>query len=294
MAPLTTVAICTFNREQMLLDAVGDVLAAADASVRVLVVDQTAQHEPAVAAQIDAWTAVGSIDYVRLAPPSLTRARNVALERAEGAYIIYVDDDVRIPDGGFIDAHRRALARPGVGGAAGRIDEPGRPPKTVARGVGHLGWFGTREPGFGTRRSGPAATVRGCNMSFRVEALRSIGGFDEQYTRSAFREDTDVSWRLRQAGYRLWFAADAWLWHLSADSGGTRDESIRVGADLIANDVYFAQKNLRAPQRQAWLLRCYASQVVKAGLTFGGTSERHRAFIQAMKDHQVSPSVGIR
>ena len=41
----------------------------------------------------------------------------------------------------------------------------------------------------------------GCNMSFSKKAIYAINGFDEDYTRPAFGEDRDLSWRFRAAGF---------------------------------------------------------------------------------------------
>ena len=130
-------------------------------------------------------------------------------------------------------------------------------------------------------------------MAFRRTALISIGGFDERYTHSAFREDTDVSWRIKRAGYGIWFNHKASLYHLSAAQGGTRDESIPVDIDLMLNDARFALFNLKGIHRGLWLLRLYASRVIKAGCQQGRFLERHQGFWQgymkAKHEHANTP-----
>ncbi|NMP22535.1 glycosyltransferase family 2 protein [Sulfobacillus harzensis] len=282
MAERVTVVVATYNREEMLVDTIKDLVQQDYPDFEVLVIDQTPDHLPDVAAFLTEFGASGRGQWIRTDKPGLTRARNIGLQRATGSYIIYVDDDVRIPDAKFIQHHVDALSRPGVGAAAGRVLEPDRPPLTVDKRVGWLGYFGTREPGFGTERSGAAESVRGCNMSFVRSVLSDIGGFDEAYTRSAYREDTDVAFRVKRAGYQLWFSAEAWLYHLSSPQGGTRDRTIPVAEDVILNDVRFARKNLGFVQRSAWLARLYGSRVLKAGIKAGGLKDRHAAFRAAL------------
>lgn len=43
--------------------------------------------------------------------------------------------------------------------------------------------------------------LTGCNMSFSKKAIISINGFDEDYTKPAYGEDTDLVWRFNMAGY---------------------------------------------------------------------------------------------
>jgi hypothetical protein len=52
------------------------------------------------------------------------------------------------------------------------------------------------------------------NSAYRVEALRRVGLFDEQF---GYGYDNDMSYRLRQAGYRLVFCRDARSVHLWRD-----------------------------------------------------------------------------
>ena len=44
--------------------------------------------------------------------------------------------------------------------------------------------------------------LKGCNMSFSKETALLINGFDEDYTRPAIGEDTDLSWRFAGVGVK--------------------------------------------------------------------------------------------
>ncbi len=284
--PLVTVVIATYNREELLCASIADVLrldSPEGSPVEVLVIDQSDSHHPSTEKQLNTWHHSGAIRWIKTSPPGLTRARNVGIRTAQGKFLVFIDDDVRIETPVFLKEHVSALQRPGVGGVAGRIMVPGQPPLTVSQNIGDLGFCGTREPGFGSDWSGPTATVRGCNMSFPRDLLQKLGGFDERYTRSAFREDTDISFRLRSHHYSLWFASGAWVYHLSASEGGTRDISIPVAEDLILNDIRFARRNLSKWQQRAWLARIYGSRVVKASLYGGRLGKRHKAYRQSLQ-----------
>jgi GT2 family glycosyltransferase len=267
------------------MDTIGDLLRQTPFQqgwAELLVIDQSATHLGTTTRQLEQLQLQGAIQWIRVQSPGLTKARNLGVSLSRGEYVIFVDDDVRIENEAFITAHVSSLNRPHVAAVAGRILVPGESPRMVSSKIGHLGFFGTREPGFGSDWSGPTETLRGCNMSFRKKALEAIGGFDERYTRSAFREDTDVSWRLKKQGVELWFSSEAWLTHLSSPEGGTRDRSITVDVDLIVNDIRFASLNLRGVHKWAWLARIYGSRVIKAGVNRGKFSMRHAAFRNGM------------
>lgn len=293
--PTASVVVVTYGREEELVNTVGDLLAQTYPQLEVLVVDQTPSHRPEVRERLAAWEASGAIQWCLLSPPSLTRARNVGWRRASGEVVIFVDDDVRLPPE-YASAMVEAFVRhPEVAAVAGRILEPDRPPEVVRWRVGDLGWCGARLPGFGTPRSGPAYSLRGCNMAFRRSALEAVGGFDEGYRKSAFREDADIAFRLRRAGHRLWFAAEAWLYHLSAQQGGTRHREIDVDRDVIFNDLRFAVLRLGPVRREAWLTRLYLSRVLKAGLRTRRFQVLHQAFWEAWRAVRAelgSPSSG--
>ncbi|MDA8192853.1 MAG: glycosyltransferase [Thermaerobacter sp.] len=280
---MVSVVVATYNREQLLIDALGDMFDWDYPAYEILVVDQSDGHEEATASQLERWQREGAIRWIRQPVASLTAARNRGIREARGEIVLFVDDDVRVPARDFLSQHVRALGEAGVGGVAGRVLEPDRPPKTVARAIGWMGLLGSREPGFGSGWGGEAWSVRGCNMSFHKSALLAIGGFDERFTHSAFREDTDVSLRMRHAGYRLRFAPGAWLYHLGAPSGGTRDKSIAVAEDLMMNDARLAFFDLTAGHRLLWLLRLYGSRVLKAAWVSGKFYRRHRVFFQAVR-----------
>jgi GT2 family glycosyltransferase len=156
----------------------------------------------------------------RAARAGLPRARNVALDLATADHIVFIDDDVRLMPG-FLDAHHRHLSMDGIGVVAGRIVERHARPnrgKTCNR----VGRDGRVHTNLGGLRDTDVQLAKGANMSFRREQLVKSGGFDARYGGSSLLEDADASARVRQRGWRVRFAADAELVHLSALTGGVR------------------------------------------------------------------------
>ncbi len=283
--PSISVIVATYHRDKSLANTLRDLLAQDYPDYEILVVDQDVAHDSATGTLLQDWHEKRAIYWIKTPHPGLTRARNIGIRESRGDIIVFVDDDVRIPESRFLYSHVRPfLDKPALGASAGRVLDPDKKPLKVRRRVGWMGYSGMREPGFGSDFSTRAYSVRGCNMAFRKTALFAVGGFDERYTHSAFREDTDISFRLRRAGYDIWFNHEAWLYHLSASTGGTRDDSIRVDSDLMLNDWRFALFNLSGPHQWLWILRLYASRVIKAGLRQGQFAQRHQAFQQGYLD----------
>jgi GT2 family glycosyltransferase len=92
-------------------------------------------------------------------------------------------------------------------------------PRAVAHHVG------TGEPDNGQYdHSATYEAITGAALGLRMNALSRVGLFDSGYS-PAYYEDTDLCWRLRQAGYTIRYAPDAVLTHY--ESLSLRDELTR-------------------------------------------------------------------
>jgi GT2 family glycosyltransferase len=138
----------------------------------------------------------------------LSHARNTGLAAATGEIVAYIDDDA-YPDPHWLTylvstfLNVRGQQFGGVGGP--NIAPPGD--GLIADSVAHA-------PGgpvhvLLTHRE--AEHIPGCNMAFRTEALKEIGGFDPQFRVAG--DDVDVCWRLQQKGWTLGFSPSAVVWH---------------------------------------------------------------------------------
>jgi glycosyltransferase involved in cell wall biosynthesis len=239
--PLISVIIPTYGREQALLDSIADVLAQDYPNLELLVVDQKPNHEPELTQYLNDRAAEGKIQLFNLDWASLPGARNYAVRRAKGEILLFIDDDIQLPEG-YLKAHAQVfLDRPEVGAVAGRVldrmkladaksIEPQAeriiedlPPEASDPGIAwyHLDLVHTIKP----QR---VITARGCNMSFRREIFFSHGiFFDERFKGSAVREESDFCLRTRKTGYQIWYEPAAYLVHLGEETGGCHDVSTR-------------------------------------------------------------------
>jgi GT2 family glycosyltransferase len=184
-------------------------------------------------------------------PPSLPRARNTGIRAGKGAVVLFLDDDVTVSPG-LLDGHRKSFADPSVGAVAGRIDDPffeakEPAPASFDEATGRL------VQNFCVDKSQYTVSVMGANMSFRRRALVAAGLFDEKFTHNALWEEVDVAFRLRAAGWAVWYCHSAIVRHNRDQDGGCRtDRGVVYCYHQFANTAYFAARHCQRKYRKSW------------------------------------------
>jgi GT2 family glycosyltransferase len=143
---------------------------------------------------------------------SPARARNAGAEHARGEWILFLDADCRAPDD-LLDAYFAQPVGDRVGALAGEvIPEP--PGDSLAGRYGARRNFLGQSAHLGHPFRPRAAAA---NLLVRRAAFAQLGGFLEGL-RAA--EDTDFTWRLQEAGWRLELRAGAAVAHRYRTSVG--------------------------------------------------------------------------
>jgi glycosyltransferase involved in cell wall biosynthesis len=271
MQPFISVIVPTYGREEPLIDTIKDLLIQNYEPKEIIVVDQTAQHEESTQTYLKELADCGKIQWLRIDWASLPGARNYGVRRARGEILLFIDDDVRLPEG-YLQAHaRNYLERPEIGAIAGRVFDRMKlsdsnkanagdpytietlPPEAMDPGIAwyHIDLVHTVVP----QR---VISARGCNMSFRREIFFEHNiWFDERFRGSAVREESDFCLRLRKTGYQIWYDPEANLIHLGEETGGCHDISTRSTKyqfTFYHNHFFMGLKNLTLSQQ----LRFYA------------------------------------
>jgi GT2 family glycosyltransferase len=197
--PRISVVVCSYNGA----DTIDETLTALGRlnypDYEVIVVDD---------GSADATASIAREHKVRLIQTDnqgLSNARNLGMEAAAGEIVAYVDDDA-YPDpdwlsflaASFLTTNHAGIGGPNLGPAGDGL---------IADAVDHA-------PG------GPvhvllsddiAEHIPGCNMAYRLDQLRAVGGFDRRFKVAG--DDVDICWRLQDRGFTLGFSPSAVVWH---------------------------------------------------------------------------------
>lgn len=137
----------------------------------------------------------------------LAAARNTAVSEATGDVIIFVDVDA-YADADLVSTLLGGYDRPEVGGVGGQGIEAN------IRSLADR-WRRAHASQSHGQRPRDVQFLYGLCMSFRLEALREVGGFNPALRTNA--EDLDIGLRLSAAGYRLRYLPDAEVYHQRTD-----------------------------------------------------------------------------
>jgi GT2 family glycosyltransferase len=225
MPPLT-VAICTKDRPALLRRLLGSLLppverARAEGQVaEVLVVD----NAPSDSATRDAVAAHPGVRHEVEPRAGLDFARNRALAAATGEWIAYLDDDV-VVDRSWLDGLREAWTENQDAGAFTGLVLPLELATESQIIFEQRGGFrrGFEKVRYGTEVSGnpyypcnAGSFGAGCNMAFRRDVLRRLGGFDEALDTGRPLPgggDLDAFYRVVRAGLPLVYEPGYLVFH---------------------------------------------------------------------------------
>lgn len=218
--PLFSVVVPTYERHHQLDELVGFLRAQVERDFEVVLVDQSAAP----------WEGAGRshgfpLTYHHTPVKGAVRARNTGAMLAQGEIIAFVDDDCQ-PDEAWLLNARRRFAQSSVVGIEGLIhsdhhDDPDWRPVT------NVGFEGI---GFMT-----------ANLMVRSSVFQFLGGFDLQFDRPHFREDTDFGWRMQDLG-DVPYAEDVRVFHPAQRRDKVR-ESAPERARFFVKDALLWRKH---------------------------------------------------
>lgn len=166
--------------------------------------------------------------------------RNIGAAAADARLIMFLDDDAELLDPGLLAAVvDRFTADPRLGAMSVRlVDEEGR---TQQRHVPRLGLRSAE-------RSGPVTYFVGAACVVRAATFHGVDGFDPRFFYSM--EESDLSWRLLDAGWSIWYSADLKAFH--PRTAPSRHH--RYAMLAARNRLWMAWRSLPGPLLAGYLL----------------------------------------
>lgn len=129
--------------------------------------------------------------------------RNIGAAAASAQVVMFLDDDAEL------------LGPDVLAGVVSRFAVDDRLGAMALRLVDHEGLSQRRHvPRVGQRsfaRSGPVTHFIGAACAVRADAFREVEGFEQRFFYAM--EESDLSWRLMDAGWSIWYAADLIAFH---------------------------------------------------------------------------------
>lgn len=269
--PDVSVVIVSWNTRALTLACLASLPAAARAhTVEVWVVDNASTD--------------GSVDAIRHTCPDVqvlanagnlgfAAANNQGLARTSGRYVLLLNSDTVAPPGAidtlvrFADAHPRAgvvgprLVNPDGSYQSGPTPFPSFWTETLAvTGIGRR-LISAAYPSVSSARALAAQQadfVGGACMLARREAVDAVGGLDDGYF--MYSEEPDWCWRMRRAGWEVWYTPDAEIIHVGGQSTAQRRHSMTVA--LYRSKIRFLRRYRgHATARAAMAVFVVVSQV---------------------------------
>ncbi len=203
-----SIIIATHARPDSLARLIAAIKPQLRSSRSELIVAENGTPAPARLADADAVTA-----HIHNPLPGKCRVQNLAVKRAIGDILIFLDDDLIVANDYLDQVERFFTYHPEFAAMKGRI-LPLEDPHKIAG----VNWVYLDLPLVDHGNEIVRLEVRGvlgANMAFLADALRAVGPFDERPGPGAagHEEETEMSARLRQAGYRIGYSPNAVVYH---------------------------------------------------------------------------------
>ncbi len=201
------------------------------------------------------------------------RAHNLVLRETSSEFVLLLNSDTLLPAEAVSELLRFMDSHPDVGLAGGQLIYPdGRLQNSIAFFPSLLTeltnksllqkLFPKKFPGKRHRFTSPVEvdSVIGAAMMIRMEALKSVGFFDEGYF--FFLEETDLCLRLKQRGWKVYFLPHVRIIHLQGRS--VRQVKPRARVEYQRSLIRFFEKS-HGPAA-GWVIRWYGYLKVWVGL----------------------------
>ena len=203
--PLVSVVIAGRNEAAGIAGTIRSVLACSYPRLDIIVVDDCSDDNTYEIANSFAGT--GHVRCFRATAHSgKPSCLNIGIQRARGEFIMIIDADADVQIGA-IHEMLAPFADPKVGGVTAhlRVRNARDSIITLLQEIEYA--FNVAMSRLWRSHLGLLSIIAGAGGMFRADALRALGGYD-----TGLGDDTDLTMRLRKAGWKLRFAPYAVIW----------------------------------------------------------------------------------
>ncbi len=273
---LVTAVICTFERYNLLADAIGSLtqqsLDAGD--FRIVVIDNS-PDEAASLEHAARWRKVRNLVWHHERKPGLSHARNVAMAVAETPIVSFLDDDA-VASQNWLAGKLRVFEQLGADlhVVGGRVRPRFGAPCPSWLGNKMQTYLSVIDLGEETRLLRPGEWVVGANISYRIEPLRAAGGFSTALGRVGggallmSNDEIELADRIGAAGGLTAYAAEAEVEHYIPPERLTQQWFRRRVAWQAVSDFVRRPDSKRDDAANAWLqLKTYLAACPPADRT---------------------------
>ena len=256
--PELSVVIVSYRCADLLAECLDSLaLNRADVDMEVMVVDNASGDDTVAVAERYPWVQVEELDNNL----GFARANNRAMDRARGCAVLVLNPDTVLPEGSLRQCLDYLWADPAIGVLSPRlIDRQGRLDRRCHRGFPTLWssfcYFTTLDRVLKGPRSRwytmghvpedqtlDVESVSGAFMLMPADAMRHVGGFDEQLF--MYAEDIDLSLRFVKAGYRVVYWPGVEVVHVGAGSNVAGQRPPAANAAYFRTMAPFVRKHRR-------------------------------------------------
>ncbi len=186
-------------------------------------------------------------------PFNFSALNNLAVEETDSPWLLFLNNDVEVIDGDWLNAMAEHVQRPEVGAVGARLLYPDNTIQHagVIIGVGGIAQHAFR--GFPAEHLGVCrqlqvirnySCVTGACLLTRREVFNEVGGFDEERLPVTFN-DVDLCLKMRRAGYLIVYTPFAKLYHYESASRRRTVEALETEVirerwpELLKRDPYY-------------------------------------------------------
>ncbi|MGD0073747.1 MAG: glycosyltransferase [Candidatus Binataceae bacterium] len=228
--------------------------------------------------------AIGPVVHIHDPQPGKCRVQNRAIAEARGEIIVCLDDDLTVAPCYVAAVERFFADHPEFAAMKGRVIPAANADAAAGANARYLDLPIVDHGEHVIEVRG----VLGANMAFRASALAKVGLFDERLGPGAagHEEETEMSARLRRAGFRIGYAPEALVYHDVDPSRADRARFIRIARERGRCRMIHERHSLitLTVAQVTAALRLFVARLLNASPNRIAREEKRLAIAQGMLD----------